>query len=87
MLYTPMRCDMIGIPKSDVAWLMSTIGLASLVAYPVFGLLADQPWVDEVLLYGFGAVVSGVVTIVTGSLYQFSSLLIGMILLSAFIGK
>ena len=87
MVYTPMRCDLLGLTKSQAAWLMSTVGLAGLVGYPVAGWLADRPRIDRVLLFGIGALLSGVAILSTVAMQDFHTLLSGMLLLSTLVGK
>ena len=83
----PLRCDMIGLTKTEASNLMTIIGIMGIFIRPVMGHLADQPWMNRVVMFGTASVLTGILTGVSTQVYSFSGLAVTSALFGLLSGR
>ena len=86
-IYTPLRCDAIGVSKKDVSFLLSIMGILGLFARPAFGWIGDLRWVNKTVMFGVCGVLVGVTTLATTQLVAFPRLAVVAAIFGAVNGK
>ena len=87
LVYTPMRCDMLGVTKTETAWLFTIFGIVGLPAKPLVGFIGDRPGVDRTYMYGICAALAGSLTLVTTSMKTFQPLIASSVLFGLLAGN
>ncbi|XP_033759355.1 LOW QUALITY PROTEIN: monocarboxylate transporter 7-like [Pecten maximus] len=85
-IYLPDRALESGISKTDAALLVSVIGIANTIGRVVFGWMADQKWVNRLMLYNTALTICGVATALSPLHNSFEFLLCYAAVFGAFIG-
>ena len=87
LTYLPLRCDMIGLTKTEASNLMTIIGIMGIFIRPVMGHLADQLWMNRVVMFGMASVLTGILTGVSTQVYSFSGLAVTSALFGLLSGR
>ncbi|OWF56683.1 monocarboxylate transporter 7-like [Mizuhopecten yessoensis] len=85
-IYLPDRALEAGISKTDAALLVSVIGIANTIGRVVFGWMADQKWVNRLMLYSTALTICGIATALSPLSNSFEYLLVYAAVFGAFIG-
>ena len=75
LIYTAMRCDMLGLTKAETAWLYTTFGIVGMPTRPLVGLIGDRPEVNRTYMFGISAALSGIMILVTTAMKTFHLLI------------
>ena len=87
LTYLPLRCDMTHLTKTEASNLMTIIGVMGIFIRPVMGHLADQPWMNRVVMFGIASVLTGILTGVSTQVYSFSGLAVASALFGFLSGR
>ena len=87
VIFTAMRCDMLGISKTETAWLYTIFGIVGLPAKPLAGLIGDRPEVNRSYMYGICVALAGSVILVTTAMKTFQTLIISSVLYALMSGN
>ena len=87
LVYTPMRCDMLGVTKMQTAWLYTIYGIVGIPAKPLWGLIGDRPEINRIYTYGICATLSGSLTLITTCMKTFQSLIASSVLYGLLAGN
>ena len=87
VIFTAMRCDMLGISKTETSWLYTIFGIVGLPAKPLAGLIGDRPEVNRTYMYGICVALAGSVILVTTAMKTFQILIISSVLYALMSGN
>ena len=87
VIFTAMRCDMLGISKTETAWLYTIFGIVGLPAKPLAGLLGDRPEVNRTYMHGIFVALAGGVVLVTTAMKTFQTLVVSSVMYSLMAGS
>ena len=86
VIFTAMRCDMLGISKTETAWLYTIFGIVGLPAKPLAGLIGDRPEINRTYMYGICEALAGSTILVTTAMETFQPLIVSSVLYALFSG-
>ena len=73
-MYTPLRCDLVGVSKMHAAWLLTIIGIVGCFMRPLAGWIGDLKFVNRAIMLGLNGALSGLTAIITTQLGLFHQL-------------
>ena len=87
LIYTAMRCDMLGLTKAETAWLYTIFGIVGIPTRPLAGLMADRPSINRTFMLGISAALGGGMILVTTAMKTFQLLVASSALFCFLSGK